>query len=92
MFYERFLRRTKCYKTVFNTKEGQEALKYLADEAGAYRPSFVSGDPYQTAFNEGKRQMYNHIIGILNQDEEIVRRALQQEQETMQLKAAMSGM
>ncbi len=92
MFFERFLRRTKCYKSVFKTLEGQEALKFLAEESGAYRPSFVSGDPYQTAFNEGKRQMYNHIIGILNQDEEVIRRALQQEQEQMQLKAAMNGM
>lgn len=89
MFFERFLRRTNAYKTIFNTPEGQEVLKYLAEEAGAYRPSFVPGDPYQTAFNEGKRQMYSHITGVINQNEEVIRRALQQEQESMQIRTAM---
>lgn len=90
MFYERFLRRTKCYKSVFSTPEGQDTLKYLAEEAGAYRLSFVPGDPQQTAFNEGKRQMYNHIIGIINQNEDIIRRAIQQENEANQLRSAMN--
>lgn len=87
--FERYLRRTKLYKKKFGDPEGQELLKFLAEESGAYRPSFVQGDPYQTAFNEGKRQMYSHIIGIINQNEEIIRRALQHEQEEMQLKEMM---
>lgn len=88
--FERYLRRTKLYKRIFTTPDGQELLKLLAEEAGAYRPSFVPGDPYQTAFNEGKRQIYSHITGIINQNEEIIRRALQREQEDMQLKELMT--
>lgn len=88
MFFDRLLRRTRLYKKVFSGDDGMDVLKFLAEEAGAYRPSFVANDPYTTAFNEGKRQMYSHIIGVLNQNEEVIRRALQQEQEQAQLKAS----
>ena len=80
-----YLRRTKLYKKIFGTPEGLEVLGFLATESGAYGMSFVQGDPYATAFNEGKRQMYSHIIGVIGQNEDLLRRAVQQEQEANQL-------
>lgn len=84
-----YLRRTKLYKQVFSTPEGQEVMKHLAIESGAYGMSFVQNDPYATAFNEGKRQMYSHIIGVIGQNEDLLRRAVQQEQESNQLATMM---
>ena len=90
-YLRQYLRRTKLYKQIFNTPEGQDVLKFLAVEAGAYGMSFVPNDPYSTAFNEGKRQMYSHIIGVLNQNEDLLRRAVQQEQESNQLATMMNN-
>lgn len=81
----KFLNRTKTYKKVFETPEGKEALKFISEECGMFRSSFVPGDPSHTAFNEGKRQVFNHIMGILNQDPELVRKAIQVEQNREQL-------
>jgi hypothetical protein len=91
MFYERLLRRTSLYKQYFKTEEGTELLKDLAEAFGAYKTSFVPGDSHQTAFNEGLRQAYSYIIGKVNGNEEIIRRAIQQENESAQLRSALMG-
>ena len=83
--FTRYLRRTKLYKKKFSDKEGQELLRFLAIEAGAYTQSFVPGDPYATAFNEGKRHLYSHIIGVMNIDEEVIRKAIIAEEKEIRL-------
>lgn len=88
---ERYMTRSKAYKATFESEEGQKVLAFLAEEAGQFRTSHVAGDPYATAFNEGKRHMFNHIMGIINQDEKLIRHALQAEQEQAQLAMALAG-
>lgn len=44
---------------------GRLVLQDLARYCRAGQSSFVSGDPHQTAFNEGARDVYLHIHEIL---------------------------
>jgi len=88
---ERYIVRAKTYKAVFSSPEGQKVLEFLAEEAGQFRTSYVPGDPQGTAFNEGKRHMFNHILGIIQQDEKLLRQAVQSEQERLQMQLALTG-
>lgn len=53
------------YKRVFNTDDGQLVLEDLKQRGFEYVPSFA-GDPYHSAFNEGKRAVVIHIQTQLN--------------------------
>ena len=44
-------------------------LADLAHYCNAGRTSFVAGDPHQTAFNEGARDVFLHVAGMLAMDE-----------------------
>lgn len=59
------------YQLVFSSIEGTEVLHDLAKVCGAYTSSH-STDPYTTAFNEGKREAYNHIIRMIERNMELV--------------------
>lgn len=84
-YLKSLLFRASVFKNVFKGKEGQEVLKYLAKDLKAYKPSHVPGDPYSTAFNDGMKQAYFLIVGIVGQNEETIRQAIQQEAELSQL-------
>jgi len=59
----------KAYKRTFSTDDGQTVLEDLMVSAGVISgSSFVAGDPYQTAFNEGRREIVNRIIESVNID------------------------
>lgn len=55
------------YQALFNTKDGKFVLEDLRKAFGD-RPSFVVGDAYQTAYNEGQRDIYLRIKRILGMD------------------------
>lgn len=55
------------YQALFNTNDGKFVLEDLRKFFGD-RPSFVVGDSYQTAYNEGQRYMYLRIKKILEMD------------------------
>lgn len=40
-------------------------LRDLARYCNATCSSFAPGDPYQTAFGEGQRDVFNHVLGVL---------------------------
>lgn len=65
-------RKSQTFKNAFKTSDGQFLLAALLDITGFYKQSF-SSDPYQTAFNEGKRAVALHIIQQLDLREEDLR-------------------
>ena len=85
------MKRSKNFKKVFKSEEGQEVLKYLAEEAGQFRTSYIQGDSHGMAFNEGKRFMYNFIISIIEGNDEVLRKAILTEQEKLHLRSTLDG-
>lgn len=65
-------RKQAAYKAALNGPNGEYLLASLLDYAGFYKQSF-STDPYQTAFNEGKRAVALHLIQFLDIREEDLR-------------------
>ncbi len=57
--------RAEAYKAMFGSEAGKYVLYDLAKICNAYSSSHVSGDPIQTALNEGKREVYLYIMRIL---------------------------
>lgn len=52
---------------------GRDALAHLRTLCYVHKTSFVPGDPTTTAFNEGRRDVWNQIVGYLNlTDQEII--------------------
>jgi hypothetical protein len=46
--------------------DGRRILSDLAHYCRVGQSSFVSGDPYQTAFNEGARDVFLHIAEMID--------------------------
>jgi hypothetical protein len=65
-------RKTTTYRQALSDGDGQFLLASLLDFTGFYKQSF-SSDPYQTAFNEGKRAVALHIIQMMDLKEEDLR-------------------
>lgn len=65
-------RKTRAYQDALRQGDGQFLLASLLDFTGFYKQSF-SSDPYQTAFNEGKRAVALHIIQMLDLKEQDLR-------------------
>jgi hypothetical protein len=53
-----------AYRNVFTADEGRQVLADLARYCRAGCTSFVAGDPHQTAFNEGARDAFLHIVEL----------------------------
>ncbi|MGV3278557.1 hypothetical protein ACFX5K_02800 [Rickettsiales bacterium LUAb2] len=60
----------KAWGIVFDLEktEVKEVLKDLAVYCNINKSSFVVNDAYQTAFNEGARDVFLHIIEMVNLD------------------------
>jgi len=56
------------YKQTFSTPHGKRVLKSILKSSGIWHSSFVQGDPYSTAFNEGTRKGALDILSKLNTD------------------------
>lgn len=52
-------------KWLMGSLKGRRVMWRLLRNAGAYRLSHTPGDPYQTAFNEGSRNVGNRLIALL---------------------------
>lgn len=55
----------RCYEFLLGTREGKAVLRDLAMEAYLVQTTMVAGDPGLTAFNEGRRSLFLHIINRL---------------------------
>ncbi len=50
-----------AYRELLATSEGQLVLRDLAAYCRVGASSFTAGDPHQTAFNEGARDVFLHV-------------------------------
>jgi len=57
------------YRRVFNTEDGGVVLSDLKSRFGFEATTF-SGDPYETAFNEGQRAAVLLIVRMLSEGKE----------------------
>jgi hypothetical protein len=62
--------KASSYKKLFlRSKEGEEVLADLLNFCGQYKCSYNSGDPYTSAYNEGKRRVALRILKFINMEE-----------------------
>ena len=54
-----------AYRRTFNTEDGEQVLDDLKTRFGFETTTF-SGDPYQSAFNEGQRNTVLLIVRMLS--------------------------
>lgn len=57
------------YRRTFNTDDGKKVLDDLKARFG-FETSTFSGDPYETAFNEGQRAAVLLIVRMLSEEKE----------------------
>jgi len=50
------------FKVVFSSPEGQRVLAKICADGFMFRPTFVAGEPNQTALNEGARRLALSIL------------------------------
>jgi hypothetical protein len=66
------LRRRDAFKKTFGSKTGELVLADILKFCGNDKQVFVPNDPNTTAFNAGKHRVAQHILAILNmQDDKI---------------------
>lgn len=73
------------YKMAFSTEEGKEVLKDLILSCGAMTTSFVPGDSHQTAYNEGRREIVNRILSMIEADPERYQKLFSEVEEEMEV-------
>jgi len=56
------------YKDTFSTDKGKKVLWDLMKQSGMLTKSFVEGDPYGTAYNDGARSLCLYILDKTNID------------------------
>lgn len=64
-------RKLAAFKDVFESPNGEVVLKELEQHVGDI--SYVKGDPYHTAFNEGKRELLARIRIMVSEANEAER-------------------
>jgi hypothetical protein len=60
-----------AYRRTFNTDDGAQVLSDLKTRFGFEATTF-SGDPYETAFNEGQRAAVLLIVRMLSEEKDKV--------------------
>lgn len=58
------------YRRTFNSEDGEQVLSDLKKRF-AFETTTFSGDPYQSAFNEGQRAAVLLIVRMLSEEKEI---------------------
>lgn len=56
------LRIQNAYKEVFGSPLGKVVLEHLFANLKMDQTTFVEGDPYTSAYNEGRRSVYMEIL------------------------------
>jgi len=59
-----------AYRRTFNSEDGEQVLSDLKKRF-AFETTTFSGDPYQSAFNEGQRAAVLLIVRMLSEEKEI---------------------
>lgn len=56
------------YIRVFDNPDGKLVLRHLMDSGFIIKSTYVSGDPYTTALNEGSRRIVLSILKFIHRD------------------------
>ena len=56
------------YIDVFLSPKGKVVLEHMFKQLGMDNTTLVAGDPYSSAYNEGRRSVYMEILRIINVD------------------------
>ena len=72
------IERHNLYKMVFDSPNGQLILTDLADRHRIFQTTFVTNDPYATAFNEGRRAVILDLIRFINHDLEFIKEVMKE--------------
>lgn len=59
-----------AYRRAFNTDDGAAVLEDLKKRFSFEATTFVSGDPHQSAFQEGQRAAVLLIVRMLSEEQE----------------------
>lgn len=59
-----------AYRRTFNTDDGRKVMDDLQKRFSFGATTFVSGDPYTSAFNEGQRAAVLLIARMLSEEKE----------------------
>lgn len=59
---------SKAYKDTFSSESGKRVLADILRMGRYNQPTFVPGDPYTSAFNEGMRRMALRVVSFVEAD------------------------
>jgi len=59
-----------AYRRTFNNDDGEQVLSDLKRRFSFETTTFVSGDPHQSAFQEGQRAAVLTIVRMLSEEQE----------------------
>jgi hypothetical protein len=65
---KRSIANIQAYKSVFKSEDGQKVLWDLMKLNSFMQDSYVQGDPYSTAYNEGRRSVVLYILQKINEN------------------------
>lgn len=69
----------ESYQAIFDTLEGQQVLNHICENGLVFKSTFVAGDPYQTALNEGKRVLALSILKFVKKDHSAMLKMVEQQ-------------
>lgn len=82
---DRFNRKRRRYRAVFETPDGQWVLNDLARQVGLAGTPFVPGQPDTSAFNDGQQNVVKAILSTMNVDPDVtVKRVIEELQKNGQ--------
>jgi hypothetical protein len=76
-----YVARVADYQATFKTESGQKVMHDLMRRFGMLSTTFVAGDAYASAFNEGQRAVMVDICGKVRMDLKRVEKELKQMEE-----------
>ena len=65
---EKEKKRLADYRTIFKGPQGERVLADLCHRHGIFDPCHVPGDPYTTAYNDGRRSVVVDLLRYLGTD------------------------
>ena len=65
---EKEKKRLADYRTIFEGPQGERVLADLCHRHGIFDPCHVPGDPYSTAYNDGRRSVVVDLLRYLVTD------------------------
>jgi len=66
------------YQRVFGSEEGKRVLYDMMEYHSFLKPTYEKGDPHETAFNEGGRNVILRILTYINADIEALEKRMKE--------------